>query len=111
MRSEGVLRLILNINLFKGMKINLEQDKFLRIVALEDGKLVHFAIKVSQWSRNKKVVHGCSSFSSALTALLPFSSPTPPQLETSTKSSSIPFQRRTTKRTVGEKWDSAEYTV
>lgn len=47
MRSEGVLRLILNINLFKGMKINLEQDKFLRIVALEDGKLVHFAIKVS----------------------------------------------------------------
>lgn len=48
MRSEGVLRLILNISLFKGMKINLEQDKFLRIVALEDGRLVHFAIKVSQ---------------------------------------------------------------
>jgi Ran-binding protein 3 len=49
MRSEGVLRLILNINLFKGMKIDLEQEKFLRIVALEDEKLVHFAIKVSEF--------------------------------------------------------------
>lgn len=42
-----MLRLILNINLFKGMKIHLEQDKFLRIVAFEEEKLVHFAIKVS----------------------------------------------------------------
>lgn len=47
MRAEGVLRLILNIKLFKGMGLYLEQDKFLRIVALEEGKTVTFAIKVS----------------------------------------------------------------
>lgn len=47
MRAEGVFRLILNVALFKGMKVELAQDKFVRIVALEAGKLVHFAIKVS----------------------------------------------------------------
>lgn len=47
MRSEGVLRLILNIKLFKGMKVNLEQEKFLRLVAFEDEKPVHYAIRVS----------------------------------------------------------------
>ncbi|MCO5573470.1 hypothetical protein L7F22_027241 [Adiantum nelumboides] len=46
MRSEGVLRLILNIKLFKGIKVNLEQDKFLRIVAFEDGKPAHFALRI-----------------------------------------------------------------
>lgn len=47
MRAEGVLRLILNVNLFEGMKINVEQDKFVRFVAMEGGQLVHFALKVS----------------------------------------------------------------
>lgn len=42
-----MLRLILNVNLFAGMKIDVEQDKFVRIVAMEDGQLVHFALKVS----------------------------------------------------------------
>lgn len=50
MRSEGVLRLILNIKLFKGIKVNLEQDKFLRIVAFEDGKPAHFALRIGNAS-------------------------------------------------------------
>lgn len=47
MRAEGVLRLILNVALFPGMKVELAQDKFVRFVAMEDGKLQHFAIRVS----------------------------------------------------------------
>lgn len=66
MRSEGVLRLILNVNLFKGMKINLEQDKFLRIVAMEDEKLAHFAIKVSYEPAIGVLSSSCSPLSSPL---------------------------------------------
>lgn len=46
MRADGVLRVILNVSLFKGMKCEL-QEKFVRIVAFEDAKPVHYAIKVS----------------------------------------------------------------
>lgn len=55
MRSEGVLRLILNVNLFAGMGFNLEQDKFLRIVALEAGKTVTFALKVGKGERIREI--------------------------------------------------------
>lgn len=47
MRAEGVLRLILNVALFPGMSVEIAQDKFIRFVAMEDGKLQHFAVKVS----------------------------------------------------------------
>lgn len=47
MRADGVFRVILNVALFAGMSLELAQDKFVRIVALENGELVHFAIKVS----------------------------------------------------------------
>ncbi|EPQ31414.1 uncharacterized protein PFL1_00749 [Pseudozyma flocculosa PF-1] len=46
MRADGILRLILNVSLFPGMKCEL-QEKFVRIVAFEDGNLAHFAIKMS----------------------------------------------------------------
>jgi len=45
MRSEGVLKLILNVKLFAGMQCDLEQDRFLRLVAMEPKGLTHFAIK------------------------------------------------------------------
>lgn len=45
MRADGVLRVILNVKLFSGMHCELEQDKFIKIVALEDGELVTFAIR------------------------------------------------------------------
>lgn len=47
MRSEGVLRLILNVALFHGMKVELAGEKFVRFVALEEAKLIHFALKAS----------------------------------------------------------------
>ncbi|CBQ68568.1 related to YRB2-Ran-GTPase-binding protein involved in nuclear protein export [Sporisorium reilianum SRZ2] len=46
MRADGILRVILNVPLFKGMKCELH-EKFVRIVALEDTKPVHYAIKLS----------------------------------------------------------------
>ncbi len=47
MRADGVLRVILNVSLFKGMKCEL-QEKFVRIIAFEDGKPVPYAIRVSR---------------------------------------------------------------
>ncbi|KAF6767654.1 Ran binding domain protein [Kalmanozyma brasiliensis GHG001] len=46
MRADGILRVILNVPLFQGMKCELH-EKFVRIVALEDTKPVHYAIKLS----------------------------------------------------------------
>ncbi|CAD6889883.1 unnamed protein product [Tilletia caries] len=48
MRTEGVLRLILNVILFPGMSVELAQEKFVRFVAFEDDKLVHFAVRMPQ---------------------------------------------------------------
>lgn len=45
MRSEGVLKLILNVKLFAGMQCDLEQERFLRLLAMEPEGLIHFAIK------------------------------------------------------------------
>lgn len=45
MRAEGVYRLILNIALFAGMSVD-RQDKWVRIVAMENGSVVRLAIKV-----------------------------------------------------------------
>lgn len=47
MRSEAVLRLILNVSLFPGMSVTLAQDKFVRLSAFEDEKLKHFTIRVA----------------------------------------------------------------
>ena len=60
MRSDGVLRVIMNVPLFKGMNVqggespsqgdaakgSMGNDKFVRIFAFEDGNPVQFAIKV-----------------------------------------------------------------
>ncbi|WFD30642.1 hypothetical protein MSPP1_001663 [Malassezia sp. CBS 17886] len=45
MRSDAVLRVILNVKLFPGMQCDLEQEQFLRLVAMEDDAIAHFAIK------------------------------------------------------------------
>lgn len=55
MRADGVLRVILNVALFKGMKCEL-QEKFVRIVAFEDAKPVHYAIKVRHHSLHRHPV-------------------------------------------------------
>ncbi|KAI9018316.1 hypothetical protein DFJ74DRAFT_676779 [Hyaloraphidium curvatum] len=48
MRMDGVLRVILNVNLFKNMTCTLVQEKFLRFVACETpGKLTTFLLKTS----------------------------------------------------------------
>ncbi|KAK0523561.1 hypothetical protein OC842_006109 [Tilletia horrida] len=48
MRTDGVLRLILNVVLFTGMSVELAQEKFVRFSAFEEGKLVHFTVRVPQ---------------------------------------------------------------
>lgn len=45
MRAEGVLRLILNVALYSGMSCE-RQDKYVRLAAFEDGKLVPLAIRL-----------------------------------------------------------------
>ncbi|KDN46116.1 hypothetical protein K437DRAFT_294376 [Tilletiaria anomala UBC 951] len=45
MRTDGVLRVILNVKLFAGMSCEVAQDKFVKLVALEDGTPVNFAIR------------------------------------------------------------------
>ncbi|RUS16322.1 hypothetical protein BC937DRAFT_91351 [Endogone sp. FLAS-F59071] len=47
MRADGVFRVILNAPLFAGMSCELAQEKFVRIIAVENGQLQHFAIKVA----------------------------------------------------------------
>lgn len=45
MRLDAVLKLILNVKLFAGMQCHIEQERFIRVVAMEPEGLVHFAIK------------------------------------------------------------------
>ncbi len=59
MRADGVLRVILNVSLFKGMKCELH-EKFVRIVAFEDAKPVHYAIKVSSTSSHTQPEMACT---------------------------------------------------
>jgi len=49
MRSDGVLKVILNIALFHGMSVERAQEKYIRLVAFEGTKQipVNLAIKVS----------------------------------------------------------------
>ncbi|RUP45353.1 hypothetical protein BC936DRAFT_148280 [Jimgerdemannia flammicorona] len=47
MRADSVFRVILNVPLFPGMSCELAQEKFVRIIVIEDGHLTQFAIKVS----------------------------------------------------------------
>ena len=45
MRSDAVLKVILNVQIFAGMQCHIEQERFLRFVAMEEEGLVHFAVK------------------------------------------------------------------
>lgn len=48
MRADAVHRLILNAGLFRGMAVSNGPDpKYVKMTSLEDGKPVHYAIKVS----------------------------------------------------------------
>lgn len=47
MRSDAVLKVILNVKLFPGMQCDLEQERFIRFVAMEEEGLVHFAMKLA----------------------------------------------------------------
>ncbi|RHZ78486.1 hypothetical protein Glove_164g58 [Diversispora epigaea] len=47
MRTENVLKVILNIALFHGMHVERSQEKFVRLFAFEGDLLVHLAIKLS----------------------------------------------------------------
>ncbi|RHZ59147.1 hypothetical protein Glove_365g200 [Diversispora epigaea] len=47
MHADNILKVILNIALFRGMHVERSQEKFLRIVAFKGGLLVHLAIKLS----------------------------------------------------------------
>jgi len=47
MRADAVHRLILNAALFRGMAVSTGQDpKYVKLTSLEEGKPVHYAIKV-----------------------------------------------------------------
>ena len=45
MRLDAVLKLILNVKLFPGMQCHLDQERFLRVVAMESDGLTHFLLK------------------------------------------------------------------
>ena len=45
MRLDAVLNLILNVKLFPGMQCHLDQERFLRVVAMESDGLTHFLLK------------------------------------------------------------------
>ncbi|PKI84335.1 hypothetical protein MVES_001445 [Malassezia vespertilionis] len=47
MRSDAVLKLILNVKLFSGMHPRVEQDKFVRLAAIEEDGPHYFAIKLA----------------------------------------------------------------
>ncbi|GMG39109.1 unnamed protein product [Ambrosiozyma monospora] len=54
MRQDGILKLILNVPIVKGFKVykgmasSLSSDKFLRFQGIEEGKPVHYALKIGQ---------------------------------------------------------------
>lgn len=60
MRSDGLLRVILNVSLhknfeiFQGMKSSLQSEKFVRISTLEDGEPVQYSLRTS----NKETAQG-----------------------------------------------------
>ena len=46
MRTDGVLRLILNISIFPEMNVAITGDKYIRFMGVEEGKPVSFLLKV-----------------------------------------------------------------
>lgn len=46
MRTDGVLRLILNIAIFTEMNAVITGEKYIRFVGIEDGKPIRFLLKV-----------------------------------------------------------------
>lgn len=57
MRADGVLRVILNVVLFPGMLCELEQEKYIRIVAMEAEGLSHFAIRLANQGEAAALLH------------------------------------------------------
>ena len=57
MRADGVLRVILNVVLFPGMLCEQEQEKYIRIVAMEAEGLSHFAIRFANQGEAAALLH------------------------------------------------------
>lgn len=57
MRADGVLRVILNVVLFPGMLCEQEQEKYIRIVAMEAEGLSHFAIRLANQAEAAALLH------------------------------------------------------
>lgn len=61
MRSDGLLRVVLNVPLLKnfevmsGMKSSLQSEKFVRISAIEDGKPVQYALRTNNTDTAKRL--------------------------------------------------------
>ena len=61
MRSDGLLRVVLNVPLlksfevFKGMKSSLQSEKFIRITAIENGKPIQYALKTANADTSDKL--------------------------------------------------------
>lgn len=48
MRTDGALRLILNVAVIPNMNVIITGDKYIRFVGIEEGKPVLFLLKVSE---------------------------------------------------------------
>ncbi len=67
MRSNGVLKVILNLPLLpefevlKGMKSSLASEKFIRITAIEDDKPIQYALRVNNKGDAEKLYESIAS--------------------------------------------------
>jgi hypothetical protein len=61
MRSDGVLRVILNVRVQDGMPMSLRNDKYVEFIACEDGKLVKFLMKLKNAEVATKLESSLSS--------------------------------------------------
>jgi hypothetical protein len=55
MRSDGVLRVILNVRIQDGMPMQLRNEKYVEFISCEDGKLVKFLIKLKNGEVARKL--------------------------------------------------------
>ncbi|KAF9404133.1 hypothetical protein BGZ94_004344, partial [Podila epigama] len=56
MRTDGVLRLILNVAVFENMNVMITGEKYIRFVGIEGGKPVLFLLKVKDADTARAVV-------------------------------------------------------
>ncbi|KAF9962033.1 hypothetical protein BGZ72_000100 [Mortierella alpina] len=56
MRTDGVLRLILNVAIFPDMNVVITGDKYIRFIGIEDGKPIPFLLKVKDATVAEDVV-------------------------------------------------------